>query len=274
MDDKSNPTQTGQKKPKPEGNQTASDGPRRRQICSRCKRPLPAACICEALPDVPIALDRTGIVVLQHPHELKMKNRSIPILELCLDSSSLELCVGRKFDKEQMDLKVFEFLQPPNVPVLFFPPEHDEKNVHSLSEAKEIIAEKLPEEGKVIIVALDATWKYAKEMHRANLKDDLYPNNLVRVCLQPSDFPDDWVSGRFNIRTTPQKGESTLGFMSTVECIAWAASELGGHPDLFAILMKPLDLMVAKWNAFVKQPKIRKKAAPRKRRRDEEQSSK
>ncbi|KAL3935285.1 MAG: hypothetical protein SGBAC_009174 [Bacillariaceae sp.] len=148
----------------------------------------------------------------------------------------------------------------------------NEKDVLTLAEAKKMISEKLPEGGKVMIVALDATWKYAKEMHRANLKDDLYPTNLIRVCLQPSDFPEDWASGRFNIRTTPnKKGESGLGFMSTVECIAWAASELGGpnnsNPDLFATLMKPLDVMVSKWNAFVKQPKIRKPKESRKRRR-------
>ncbi|CAJ1966226.1 unnamed protein product [Cylindrotheca closterium] len=275
---KNDPTQAEGKPKEQKGEGLKSNTKARRQICHRCNRPLPAACICEALPEVPIKLDRTGIVVLQHPHELKIKNRSIPILELCLDDSSLGLCVGRRFDKELIDPKIIEILEAPDhLPVLFFPPDNDEKDVISLIEAKKIINDKLPEGGKVIIVALDATWKYAKEMHRANLQENLYPSNLIRVSLQPSDFPKDWVSGRFNIRTTPKKGESTLGFMSTVECIAWAASELGGpnnSKDLFATLMKPLDLMVAKWNAFCKQPKVRKTKAPqKKRRRDEYESS-
>lgn len=270
MNDNNPITKTEGKPSEPEDKQTSSKS--RRQICPRCKRPLPPACICEGLPEAPIALDKSCIVVLQHPHELKRKNRSIPILELCLDSSSLALCVGRKFGKEHMDPKVSKLLEPPNLPILFFPPEKDETNVYSLSEAKQVLSENPPEQpGKVVIIALDATWKYAKEMHRANVKDNLYPSNLMRVCLQPSDFPDDWKSGRFNIRTTPEEGGGE-GFMSTVECLAWAASELDDCRELFGKLMKPLDLMVSKWNAFVQQPKIRPKKAPRKRQREEEES--
>jgi DTW domain-containing protein YfiP len=247
----------------------------RRQICFRCQRPTPRACICSALPQEPIKLENTVIVVLQHPHELKQKNRSIPILELCMDQESLALCVGRMFGEEQLTSRIGTLLQPPNLPILLFPEAKSESEAISLSDAKkkvrdakQKVQQKLPDGGKVVLIVIDATWKYAKEMHRANLQYELYPSNLLRVSMQPDDFPDNWSSGRFDIRTTPNTGDSSKSFMSTAECIAWAVSELGGetnHPELYPTLMKPLDLMVQKWNSFVQQPKIREKLPPKKK---------
>jgi DTW domain-containing protein YfiP len=243
-------------------------GKSRRQICVRCQRPTPRACICAALPQEPIKLENTVIVVLQHPQELKMKNRSVPILELCMDQESLALCVGRRFGEEQLTSRICMLLQPPNLPILLFPEAKSESGAFSLSDAKEIVQQKLPDGGKVVLIVIDATWKYAKEMHQANLQHQLYPSDLLRVSLQPDDFPDNWSSGRFDIRTTPNTGDSSKSFMSTAECIAWAVSELGGetnHPELYSTLMKPLDLMVQKWNSFVQEPKIREKLPPKKK---------
>lgn len=242
----------------------------RRQICSGCQRPTPQACICAALPPEPIKLENTIVIVLQHPHELKLRNRSVPLLELCLDKESLALCVGRKFGEENVSSSIWKLVQPPNVPILLFPETESDSDTVSLSDAKKMVQQRLPTGAKLVLIVLDATWKYSQEMHRANLQHQLYPSNLLRVSLQANDFPENWSLGRFDIRTTPQKGGSSKSFMSTAECVAWAVSELGGEkkqPNLYSTLMKPLDLMVQKWNSFVKRPKIREKLPPKKRRK-------
>jgi DTW domain-containing protein YfiP len=134
----------------------------RRKICSRCHRPTPQACVCDALPDKRIKLKKASIVVLQHPHELKMKNRSIPILELCLEKESLLLCVGRRLGEEQVNEDIFKLLKPPNLPILLFPGEKNESDVLNMTDAKKNIPEKLKDGGKIVFIVLDATWKYAK----------------------------------------------------------------------------------------------------------------
>eukprot|EP00980_Cylindrotheca_fusiformis_P029236 scaffold22766_cov131-Cylindrotheca_fusiformis.AAC.2 len=239
-----------------------------RKICSRCQRPAQRACICAALPPEPILLENCNIVVLQHPHELKLKNRSVPLLELCLHEKSLDLCVGRKLREDILPSKIRSLLEPPNLPILLFPDTKTEPGTVSLSDAKSIVKKEFTPGRKIVLIGIDATWKYAQEMHRANLEERLYPPHLIRVSLQADDFPEDWTVGRFNIRTTPQAGGASKSFMSTAECIAWAVSELGGeqnYPELYSILMKPLDLMVQKWNSFVEKPKRREKLPPRKK---------
>jgi len=247
----------------------------RRQICLRCHRPTPRVCICEGLPREPIKLKNTRIIVLQHPHEVKMKNRSVPILELCLHPESMFLCTGRRLGGEQLSSSILALLQPPNLPILLFPEEkNDETGVLSVTEAKRVIPEKLPDGGRIVLLVLDATWKFAREMHRANIQNKLYPSNLLRVSLQSQDFPNSWTGGRFDIRTTPSHttdcSSSSNSFMSTAECIAWAVSELGGETnpsEVVSTLMKPLDLMVQKWKSFVNQPTIREKLPPKKQRK-------
>lgn len=63
---------------------------RKRQICDRCYKPKPQACICSALPELSklIHLSSSRVLVLQHPHEAKRKNRSLPLIQLCMFSSS------------------------------------------------------------------------------------------------------------------------------------------------------------------------------------------
>jgi DTW domain-containing protein YfiP len=58
----------------------------RRPLCHGCDFPL-RTCICPALlPPVPLQslLHNCRIVVIQHPHEVRKKNRSLPLVELCL----------------------------------------------------------------------------------------------------------------------------------------------------------------------------------------------
>lgn len=60
---------------------------RRRQICLKCNRPTPTTCICSSLPNPSLTLSKCRIIVLQHPHEQKRKNRSLPLVGLCFNSS-------------------------------------------------------------------------------------------------------------------------------------------------------------------------------------------
>ena len=57
----------------------------KRSICQGCNFP-PRTCICPSLPSQPLypLFQRCRIVVLQHPHELRKKNRSLPLVDLCL----------------------------------------------------------------------------------------------------------------------------------------------------------------------------------------------
>lgn len=239
-----------------------------RTICERCHRPL-RVCICESLPDTPIALEKTELVILQHPHELKLKNRSVPILNHCLESANLHLCVGRRLGDE-IDPKIIKLLQTPNIPILLFPGSDNHTNITnqnsnklppvlSLSQAKERMKEMLrgdvgmgekSHSRKIVVLALDATWKYAREMHLANQKHNQYPSSMLQVCLQAEDFPEDFRPRRFEIRTTPGENQN---WMSTTECVAWVLSQLESKPEIFSIIIKPLDEMVKIWNSFVKK---------------------
>ena len=59
----------------------------KRSVCTQCHRPLPATCICQALPQSPISLKKCRVIVLQHPHEQRRKNRSLPVVELCFSKN-------------------------------------------------------------------------------------------------------------------------------------------------------------------------------------------
>ena len=141
-------SQRKQKKHQPKTTDFPQQKRKKRKICDRCHRPVPQTCLCESLPATPIALVTTEVVVLQHPLELKnhkaASHRSLPLLELCLDSSSLVLRTGRRFGKESLGVEILSKLWGKNgdetisspsaisyLPVLVFP----KINVESTLEA-------------------------------------------------------------------------------------------------------------------------------------------
>jgi len=120
----------------------------KRSICQGCNFP-PRTCICSSLPSTPLStlIQKCRIVVLRHPHELRRKNSSLPLVELCLfgkgykqahnesqkvsdtnnETSSQEedfvmkTVVSRRFG-EHCDSAVMKILRDPNeVVVLVFP---------------------------------------------------------------------------------------------------------------------------------------------------------
>jgi len=124
-------------------------------------------------------------------------------------------------------------------------------------------------EKKMVLLFLDATWKYAQEMDRACIKYGVYPPHMIRVRLDPTvdcgaslgsnedrtavtcvtanllTSQPQFQPRRFDIRTPP-----TPDHLCTAECIAWALSIVESDMGIYRTLMKPLDLMVQKWRSF------------------------
>ncbi|KAG2494959.1 hypothetical protein HYH03_006894 [Edaphochlamys debaryana] len=96
-----------------------ADGSRRRQECPRCLRPQ-RVCLCAALPQQPLRL-RGRVVILQHPHELKKRLATVPLLRACLDPASLEVVTGRKLPAPESDPSLDSLLSGPHPVYVLFP---------------------------------------------------------------------------------------------------------------------------------------------------------
>ena len=101
---------------------------------------------------------------------------------------------------------------------------------------------------KITIVFLDATWKYAREMYKAN--ESQLSKNVIKVALKQEDWSlfmetSEFKPARFDIRTPPSPNH-----LSTAECIAWIVSTIENDPSHYDTIMKPLDLMVEQWHSF------------------------
>jgi len=142
---------------------------------------------------------------LQHPHELKMKNRSLPIVELCLrqrdreetenidyeSNWAMDVTILRRLG-DKVDPFIMSLLQETENVLLFYP---FGPKVMSLKDGVKTLMERrsarnsatnnlsTDENGRITLVFIDATWTYAKEMVRANDTMNLWPHDLVRVRL-------------------------------------------------------------------------------------------
>jgi DTW domain-containing protein YfiP len=125
---------------------------------------------------------------------------------------------------------------------------------------------------KIVVLVMDATWKYAKEMDRANILNGSYPTSFMqRIQLTPSDFDhplfttdrklcnaaDDTSTAssfhRFSIRTPPKSSSNDdMVYLSTAECIAYVLARIELQDEIYSTIMKPLDLMVRQWQAHCK----------------------
>jgi DTW domain len=131
---------------------------------------------------------------------------------------------------------------------------------------------------KIYVLAMDATWKYAKEMDRSNIRHGSYPTSLMqRIQLTSSDFdhplfakhktncnaPDNESTAspfrRFSIRTPPKTNATDdMVYLSTAECLAYVLARIELQNTIYSTIMKPLDLMVRQWQSHCKdKPKVR-----------------
>ena len=280
--------------------QEAAVGRRKRPLCSRCVRPV-RVCICSALPAQPVEFQKCQVVVLQHPHEARRKNRSMPLVQLCIkgatddtsqlreelvkkDISStdfhLRTLVHRRLGND-VDPGIMNMINDPNVDViLIFPGDSAVSLDSGLDEVRRRRIERsssgrlanrasdpttaAEKEEKILLIFLDATWSYAREMDRANTFGNIgkgwWPKDIIRVKLIPSkqdkipiQIALDEVAARtgtfrpnrFEIRTPP-----SVDHLSTAECLAWVVATIEENPMIYETLLRPLDLMVEKWKSF------------------------
>jgi DTW domain-containing protein YfiP len=97
----------------------------------------------------------------------------------------------------------------------------------------------------VTLIFLDATWKYAREMDRANQQNNQYPDHMLRVQLSPTDL-ESFSPGRFDIRTPLSEYH-----LCTAEALSRVVAKVEGRPEIHEALMRPLDLMVTQWRSFI-----------------------
>lgn len=231
---------------------------RKRPVCDRCERPL-ATCICSALPSELLKLAKTSCLVLQHPQELQRKNRSLDFVQLCIEKSYLNVLVQRRFDwnalhKQQSNDE--DDAEQEHTWWLVFPSPEAIPLSTALQQQQQ-----QQENSKITLIFLDATWKYAKEMHKWNMDRNQYPSNLVHVKLDDDDSSSMMPPPpRFEIRTPPSERH-----WSTAECIGWVLSKIENRPEIYDTIMRPLDLTVQQWQGFAAEKKKKKEEADAKK---------
>lgn len=222
------------------------------------------------------------MIVLQHPHELRRKNRSLPLVELALfgerisnetaeqedaktttdDDFVMKTMVGRRFG-DNSDEDILKILRDPTEVVLLVFPHPDAMDLHdgiALAESKVKdknvkAAGESPKvsDKKINLIFIDASWKHAIEMNNKTEAAGMWPKNMIRVQLTPSsqdttqDSSSDnsFIQRRFQIRAPPSPDH-----LSTAECLAWIASRVENNPEIYEGIMKVLDYMVELWRGF------------------------
>ena len=132
---------------------------KRREICTKCNRPLKNACLCDALPTSKIALKTTEILMLQHPFEKKRPMATVPLLHHIIETNAsnytLHICKKISQNNETIN-KILAKYDPEQVLVLF-PTEKPE--IHDPDEPTTSLKTRL-------LIVLDGTWRQAKCLYR------------------------------------------------------------------------------------------------------------
>ena len=226
---------------------------KKRTICSRCERPRPRACLCSALPEHRLFLQKCHLLVLQHPHEIRRKNCSLFLAEFCLTPDSMTTVRARKWlpasnGATSMVSINKTWLSPERDVWLVYPHAQAIPLGKALAERRQKSQSTSLGRGTqraLTLIFLDAAWKFAAEMERASQ----FPPHVQYVCLDADDL-QGIKPKRFDIRTPPSPEH-----LSTAECLALVVSRVEDNPEIYATIIKPLDLMVSQWHAFADQKK-------------------
>jgi DTW domain-containing protein YfiP len=162
-----------------------SDGLAYRTNCYRCFKPE-VACICDSIEQV---LNRTGIIILQHPRERFHPIGTARIARLALAKVRVEPCAPWS------DGSVIQSKLPPQTALLY--PAPGARNLATLSVA----------ERPRHLVLLDGTWFHAKKMYDAHG----WLQTLPHVSLTPSE------PSRYRLRREPKQS-----YVATIEAVACA----------------------------------------------------
>jgi len=134
----------------------------RRPICAHCQRPTPAACICAALPTPRLTLRQCHCWILQHPHEPRRKNRSLPLVELCLDETHLTVVQGRRLCSENPHVqRLLRDAAAATTDVWLLSPGNGAISLKEALEKRKLASANGTVDGnkKLTLLFLDATWK-------------------------------------------------------------------------------------------------------------------
>ncbi|CAH9134949.1 unnamed protein product [Cuscuta epithymum] len=231
----------------------------RRNECTKCDRPA-NVCLCASIPSDPIAT-RTRVLVLQHPHERRHKLATVPLLSKCI--ANCEVIVGRRLRygvSEVLDNLYDDAIAHPNMPrraVFLFPGTE-------ASESLEINQWKSSanffERINYVLIAIDGTWKHAKEMIRSSL--EFFSKFAIQVHLSYNTSIDG--GSIFNSDLILRK-EPFSGCMSTLEAVARCLQVLDPNgDDVEAKLLEALRTMVTFQTMYLRPMNQRPKLAKRK----------
>jgi len=173
------------------------------------------------LPAEAIQLRRSRVTILMHPHELRRKLRTVPLLEGCLSSESLRVLVGRRIEKLK-DAALLEICADPENLLLY--PSRDAVNVKDVQPR----ADGKPRH----LIVLDGTWEYAGNLYTDNVN---YFKNLTKVKLEGEDIP----RSEYAIRKQPSEN-----YLCTLEAVAWALKFLEDDHTIYEDCMRPLRAIV------------------------------
>ncbi|MFK7739030.1 MAG: tRNA-uridine aminocarboxypropyltransferase [Planctomycetota bacterium] len=176
--------------------------------CYDCLRPQ-SMCYCAQLPTVPT---RTGIIVLQHPHERTHPFGTARLVRLCMPNASVHVPIPGFTGTLEHKLTV-----PDDAAVLFPHPNAPD------------LAELPPAKRPSTLIAIDGTWSHAKRLYRENP----WLHTRPHVRLQPAE------PSRYRIRKEPQPD-----YISTLEAIVAALRIIEPDNDKLDDMLAAFDRMI------------------------------
>ncbi len=197
----------------------------RRVLCPGCSRPQ-RVCICDALPPCPLQVS-TPVVLWQHPSEAKRPLQTGSILRLSLSSESFDIVTGRSFGCLSRSPLWQRIHAEGRVPLLLYP-------APGAPTLQEVLATAAAG-SRWALVAVDGTWKEAREMMHRGERDRA-------IAATPVTLGGDaaMASGVFAVRKPPAQG-----CLSTLEAVARALDALEplapqGEAPLSHALLRPM----------------------------------
>lgn len=176
-----------------------------RRLCAQCQRPI-CACICAFISKT---YNKTPVLVLQHPSEVKQSKGTVALLQRSLHSC--RVLIGEDFsdNDELIDLLA------QNQGLLLYPGEQAQDLLLSVHQCDEEDSQSIERKPPLLII-LDGTWKKAYRMYR--LSKNLH--SLTQVCL-----PDVIANkGKYLIRKVAKKNA-----LSSLEATCYALALLEGE---------------------------------------------
>lgn len=186
---------------------------RTRPACYRCFKPQ-VACICASIEPV---TNRTGIVILQHPHERFHALGTVRILRLGLAQVRVEPCAPWE-DQPETRTRL-----PERTALLYPSPE-----------ARDLGTLPIADRPRHLVV-LDGTWFHAKKLFAAHR----WLADLPHVCLTPDE------PSRYRLRAEPRPS-----CVSTVEAVVCALRILEPHTRGLDGLLRSFAAMIDRQAAY------------------------